>query len=1191
MRGVGVQQGQGDRWSWGGGVMRRLLCWCVLLATVACVLVGVVGVGVAFGGVWWHVQSGSRPSFLLPGGSGEVVATVSNLGDAGSGGVVSITDVLPVGLSAKSVEGEVLEGTGGEGVRPVVCSPHPLVERPLVCTVSGSLAAYDSVEMRIGVVVDAGAKVCKQNSPDCEQNQVGVSAPGTASVSVLRPVTVSEEVEPFGVEAYEVAPEEEGGGPTVQAGKHPFQVTGTLTMNETGTSFSVKDKLEGHPVALAKDLAGLLPPGLIGNPTPFARCSITQLDHVECPPASVVGVVTATVNEPVSFGGLATFTTPIANMEPARGEPARFGFFAASVPVFLNAHVRSGGDYGITLGSDDIPQTAAFLSYKLTFWGVPGAAAHDSSRTQECLLEAREKAPAGVCKPLGESKPPPLLAMPTACTGPLRTSTEADAWDDPQPEGQRLLVGETEPMPAMQGCNRLPFEAQVQVTPDGTAASTPTGLRVDVHVPQESILNATSLAQSAVKDITVTLPQGVAVNPAGGNGLQACSEPQVGFEGFKEYQDEPGVSVASFTPTLPEPLEPGLDFCSTASKIGTVEVSTPLLPVGQHLTGAVYLASQNANPFGSLLALYLVAEDPVSGTVFKSTGETSLSASGQITGVFKDNPQLAFEDAEIHFFGGERGPLATPAQCGSYTTTASFVPWAAEPWDEQAVTTSSSSTFDITSGPRTAAQPAGSPCPGPALPFSPSLTGGTTNISAGAFTPLTTTIAREDGQQSLQQVQLSMPPGVSGMITGTTLCGEEQANAGSCPEASLIGETTVSAGVGNDPVSVKGGKVYLTEKYDGAPFGLSIVNPVKAGPFDLEHDTANPAQDPPCDCVVVRARIQINPITAALTVTTNEGPPYWIPHMIDGVPVQIKAVNVTITKPGFTFNPTNCEPKEITGTITSAENTSAPVAVPFQVTNCAALKFQPQITVTTAAQASKANGASLTFKIAYPQGAQGQDAWFKEAKFDLPKQLPARLGTLQQACLAAVFEANPASCPTPSRIGSATVHTQVLPVPLQGPVYFVSYGGAKFPEAVLVLQGDNVTVDLHGETYIDNATGVTSATFKSTPDVPFENIEVNIPEGPYSEFGANLPPKDNYNFCGQTLTMPTHFTAQNGLQINQNTPITTTGCKKTKPPTPKQQLAKALKACKKTKNKHKRATCEKHAHNTHNKNTRKTKKT
>jgi len=680
---------------------------------------------------WWHLQSGTRPSYLAPetpeGESDQLVATVSNLGDATSTGQVTITDTLPTGLSAKSIEAETLEGTGGIGLNHVACSPHPLVERPLVCTVTG-VAPFEAVELRIGVTVDPGAHECKQNAPDCEQNLLSVSAPGSKAVSIERPVTISEEPVPFGVEAYEVTPEEEGGSPTTQAGQHPYQVTGTLTMNQTAISHSVKGNVEGHPVALAKDLAGLLPPGLIGNPTPFGKCSVTQLDHGECPADSVIGVVTVTVNEPVSFGGLATFTTPIANMEPAVGEAARFGFFAASVPVFLSARVRSGGDYGVTLGGGDIPQVAAFLSYKLTFWGVPGVASHDNSRTQECLHETREvalgKPPLGACKPLGELSPPPFLAMPTSCSGPLITSGETDAWGHPLPEGHRLNFEETEPMPAMQGCSRLPFEAQVNVTPDGTAASTPTGLSVDVHVPQGSILNATSLAQSDVRDITVTLPEGVEVNPAGGNGLQACSEGLVGWEGFKTYEDEPGVSVASFTPKLPEPEEPGVNFCSTASKIGTVEVSTPLLPVGHHLVGSVYLASQNENPFGSLIALYLVAEDPISGTVFKALGETKLTESGQIIGVFKNNPQVAFEDATLHFFGGERGPLSTPSRCGAYKTTASFLPWSAEPWDEASETIESSSTFDITTGPKTPAYPQGSPCPGSSLPFSPSLTAG-----------------------------------------------------------------------------------------------------------------------------------------------------------------------------------------------------------------------------------------------------------------------------------------------------------------------------------------------------------------------------------------------------------------------------------------------------------------------------------
>ena len=292
----------------------------------------------------------------------------------------------------------------------------------------------------------------------------------------------------------------------------------------------------------------------------------------------------------------------------------------------------------------------------------------------------------------------------------------------------------------------------------------------------------------------------------------------------------------------------------------------------------------------------------------------------------------------------------------------------------------------------------------------------------------------------------------------------------------------------------------------------------------------------------MRARIEVNPRTAALTVATSTSGPYAIPTILDGIPLQIKHVNATITRPHFTFNPTNCNPTTITATLTSTEEATSTQSIPFQVTDCAALKFAPKLAVTTNGHASKANGASLTFKVSYPPAPPGTQAWFNEAKFDLPKQLPARLGTLQKACLAATFEANHAACPPASLIGHATVHTPVVPVPLTGPVYFVSYGSAKFPEAVMVLQGYGITTELHGETFINKKTGITSATFKNLPDVPFETIEVTLPSGPYSEFGTNLPAKDQYNLCSQNLTLPTQFTAANGTTQHQNTKITITHC-------------------------------------------------
>jgi hypothetical protein len=292
--------------------------------------------------------------------------------------------------------------------------------------------------------------------------------------------------------------------------------------------------------------------------------------------------------------------------------------------------------------------------------------------------------------------------------------------------------------------------------------------------------------------------------------------------------------------------------------------------------------------------------------------------------------------------------------------------------------------------------------------------------------------------------------------------------------------------------------------------------------------------------VVLRFALAINPRTAQVSVDPTVSEP--IPTIIDGIVTHVRDIRVNINRPSFMLNPTSCEPKSIASTLTAAEGAAATISSPFQAASCANLKFTPKIAVSTGGHASKLNGASLTFKISYPKGALGTQSWFKETKFDIPKQLPARLETLQRSCLAKTFETNPAACPAAATIGHATVHTPVLPEPLTGPVYFVSYGGAKFPEAVIALEGDGVKFDLHGETFINKKTGVTSATFRNTPDVPFENIEVNIPTGRYSEFGANIPARDYYNLCTQKLTMPTLFKAQNGQQINQNTPITITGC-------------------------------------------------
>jgi hypothetical protein len=1125
---------------------------------------------------------------------GEIYVTAENLGNetiSGATSPVRFADVLPAGLKAVGIAA-TKPSIKGEVTRRV---PLPCTLSTLSCTLGQTLAPYDQIEMRIAVVLEGGASSEESNSVSISGGEgficgkveepgsgafkdpgcVNEPAPGeferlasgaVAPASLSRKLTVSSQPTPFGVEDYELAGEEEGGSTVTQAGAHPFQMTTTVTLNQGADARPLENpthKPSVNPVQLPKDIHFDWPPGLIGNPSAFPQCTDAQFykgidsgGANACPPQSAVGVATVTVNEP-STAEVAQLTVPLFNMQPRVGEPARFGFnvIAANAPVVIDTAVRSGGDYGVTVSSNNITQTAAFLSSQVTVWGVPGDPRHNRQRGWSCLAESRggtieaPLAPCSATETHPEQQPPAFLSMPTACTGALSSTALGDSWAEPLPESALPTLASTS-MPGLDGCNRLPFNPSITVTPDGTAGSTPTGLNVDVHVPQDETLNAGGLAEAAPRDITVTLPPGVAVNPASGDGLAACSEALSGFTGFSEFN--PPAKTATFTERLPDPLQQGANFCPDAAKVATVRIKTPILP--NPIEGAVYLASQNANPFGSLIALYLIAEDPVSGVVVKLVGETQLSESGQITTIFKNSPQAPFEDAELHFFGGERAPLATPARCGPYTTSATLAPWSGNP------PASASSTFDITSG------PGGSPCPGATLPFAPSLTAGTSNINAGSFTPLSTTIGRGDGQQDIQSVKLHMPAGLEGVLAGVGLCPEAAANAGSCPQSSLIGETTVSAGVGNDPVSVTGGKVYLTEKYAGAPFGLSIVNPVKAGPFDLEHDTSNPANQPACDCLVVRAKIEVDPLTAELTVTTDAAGPHAIPRLIDGVPVQIKRVNVTINREHFTFNPTSCAPASITGSIVAYEGANQPLSVPFQPTNCLALKFAPKFAVSTAGKTSKANGASLSVKLTYPNAPFGTYANVAKVKVSLPKQLPSRLTTLQKACTAAVFAANPLNCPKESIVGSAKVLTPVLPVPLEGPAYFVSHGGEAFPDLTIVLKGYGITVQLVGSTQIKN--GVTTSTFKATPDVPFSSFALNLPQGKFSALAANA------NLCASKLTMPTEFTAQNGAVVKQTTKIAVTGCPK--PLSNKQKLAKAMKACKKKKGA-KRAGCEKAA--------------
>jgi hypothetical protein len=1061
-----------------------------LVVAVARAMIGVFGASAAPAsatpGAWWHLDSSAFPTQLQPGGNGYLAVSAINRGyenvDGASSPIV-LTDALPPGVEVTAAAGTSSYSLSGRAVEttPFPCS---FTAHSVSCEYEGAVQPYSRVWILITVKVASGA------SPG-EVSEVSVSGGGAAAKTLHSPLDATGGEPKYGLEKFELAAEEAGGGAATQAGGHPYQLTTTIGFDRTErVAFVNPNKKIPLEPAPPREVNVKLPPGLIGNPTPFPQCTAAQFTNEgektsnACPEDTAVGYANITIDTTQLYG-VRVFRVPVFNLAPDRGEPARFGFTVEDSPVYLDTSVRTGGDYGITVHVGNITQVVALLESEVTFWGVPGDPRHDNSRGWWCGVSEAAESGLEPCKLEEQKNPQPLLVMPTSCTGELQASVETDSWREPS---NVLTYGPSSPMSAMDGCNRLGFEPKVSVTPDGQAASSPSGLGVDVHVPQAESQTPTGLSESNVKDTTVALPAGLALNPSAADGLQSCSLEQI--------------SLNSDTP-------PG---CPEAAKVGTVTIHTPLLP--EPLTGAAYLATQDANPFGSLVALYVVAEDPQSGVLIKLAGEVHLSETGQIVSTFKNTPQLPFEDFELDFFGGARAPLATPSSCGSYTTQASLSPWSGT----EAV--ASSSTFEITSGPNA------SPCPS-STPFSPSLTGGTTNLQAGAFSPLVTTISREDGQQQIQSLQLHMPAGLLGTLRGVKLCGEGEANAGTCTDESLIGHTVVSVGLGGDPYSVTGGRVYLTGPYEGAPFGLSIVNPAVAGPFNLGN-------------VIVRAKVEVDPHSSALTITTDSSGPYKIPTILDGIPLQIKHVNVTIDRPGFTFNPTNCNPQAITGSVASSAGTSSPVSVPFQVTNCKSLAFTPKFAVSTPAKSTKASGAGLNVKLTYPSSPQGSQADIAKVKVALPVQLPSQLKTLQKACLSKVFEENPAKCPKESVVGHATVNTPVLPVPLTGPAYFVSHGGEAFPALTIVLQGYGVTVDLVGSTFIRN--GITTTTFGAVPDVPFSSFELTLPQGQYAALGANLPESAKGSFCGQKLTMPTQFVAQDGAEIKQSTPVEVQGC-------------------------------------------------
>jgi hypothetical protein len=1048
------------------GVFGRFGCLLVAVSLAGLLCLGVSGsVLASTPAPGWEAIGYFGPTDLPPGGSGVLHLEVYNVG---AGEVVgegpTLIDTLPEGLEAEaSSDCEVT------GIRVVRCKPG---------AISRSTPSFGSGATELEIPVRVAADASNASDPVDRVSVSGGGALGPADAVV--PVVFGQGPAGLGFAAVDGWFSNADGTVDTQAGSHPYEFTLALSPNLEKTG---PYTLPAGGEAQALDVN--LPPGLVGDPGAVPECTRRELDggvEAECPPDTQIGLDEGISDIPLQFG--------VYNMVPPAGVAAEFAFELFGVQVFLDARLRSGGDYGITEHAN-VPQSDIGFN-TLTIWGVPGE--H------------------GTGAPLK-----PFLTLPTSCgngTPPKFSVEMLGTWQNPEataPPGVFEWHNNEGTPVGLTGCEHLAhFLPSFDLAPDTSYANTPAGLSVNVRLPsvgdQEG--EREGLVAPNLQGASVMLPEGLAVNPGQATGLVACppqDEDLPAEGGEKEAADGP-------------------PSCPAASRIGTIKVKTPLLAdaVEKELEGGIYVLGSNPP---NLELLFAPSGDGVNA---KLIGKIHLDeATGRLTATFTKTPDLPIGEVQLTFDGGPQAALVTPGSCGTYTAQSDFTPWSS-PLTADVLQTSS---FGITGGVD------GSACGTPPS-FDPAFTAGTVNNQAGAFSAVSVTLARQDNEQQLEGVQVTTPPGLSAVLRGVERCGEPQASLGTCGAGSLIGHTTVAAGPGPDPLYVQGGQVFLTGPYKGAPFGLSIVVPAIAGPFNLGN-------------VVVRAAVRVDPHTAQITIMSDP-----FPTILDGVPLQVKTVNVIVDRAGFTFNPTSCEPLAVGGVITSTQGTPAGVSSRFQVANCQGLPFKPGFAVSTQAKTSKAKGASLI--VRYTSGV-GQANTAKVA-VSLPKQLPSRLTTIQQACPEAVFNANPAVCPVGSDIGTGVVTTPILAGALSGPVYLVSHGGAAFPDIVVILQGEGVTLDLVGS--IDIKGGVTSSTFATVPDAPVTSFQLSLPEGPHSALATDIPGKAKGSLCGQSLTMPTTLTGQNGAVVKQSTKIAVTGCPKAKAKKkvkPKKQRKRAAK--------------------------------
>lgn len=898
-----------------------------------------------------------------------------------------------------------------------------------------------------------------------------------------------------------------------QAGGHPY---------EAWTAFQVNQ--EEDPNGFLRPQGGGfrnvqvdLPPGLIGNPTAVPACPKTRRIAVDgndvqnnppetfCSPASVVGLALLTFSgDPFNgIGPVETYPSVVFNVEPPPGVAATFGFNFSGSQIFLDATVRADGEYAVQIRSRNAVNVGRPLGVKVALWGNPSDATHDAQR---CIfltpipVEISNLlgipvacdsliAPNPPGTPMGPNPFPDhierkaFLTMPTSCLPDgvgLETRMRMEPWDTSQAPAEASFVSHLPPhYPAdpstwgppqgPTGCDQLPFDPSFSARPDSTLADSPTGLTVELGFPQEGLDDPEGIATAHLRNASVTLPEGMTVNPSAADGLVACSDEQVGFGSVARAQ------------------------CPEASKLATVTATTPVIE--EALSGSVYVGSQMSDDpeSGDMFRIVLVLENLQRGIVVKLLGKVSANRdTGRLVATFAGNPQVPVSDLSLHFKNGPRAPLAMPPDCGVKTVDAQLTSWGGQ-------VAQRSDAFTVACTPDLGG-------------FAPSFSAGSVTPSGGTFSPFALTVERPDRQQYLRGLAVELPPGLLGKLKGIQQCAGPQADAGTCAVESRVGTATVGAGAGSNPFFLKG-SASLTGPYKGAPFGLSVAVPAVAGPFNL-------------GMVVVRQALFVDPIDAHVTVVSDP-----LPTIVKGVPVRLRSVHVDVDRPGFTLNPTSCAPKTIKATLASAGGTTREATQHFQVGDCQALPLRPRLSLRlTGAKETKSNGHPGVRAVLTQGGGQANP---KSVAVKLPLSLALDPDRAQSKDLCEFEAGLRVDCPARSIIGRARAITPVLNRPLEGPVYFVKNVRRHpktgrlirtLPTLLIPLKGE-VDLTLRAQTTVSR--GKLVSTFPTVPDAPVSRFELNLTGG---KRGILIVTQDR--LCGRKQIADVEFDGHNGKRFD-----------------------------------------------------------